>query len=169
MLEVECQAAALLSQAMSGLGDPFAIAAFCSDRREDVRYLRIKDFSQPYDGLVEARLAGLQSSFSTRLGAAIRHAGADLAGQRSYRRLLLVVTDGEPSDIDVDDQRYLVEDARKAVQSVNRLGINTFCVGLDSSAEASLDRIFDRRNAFGIATVERLTELLPKLYLMLGR
>lgn len=169
VLEVECQAAALLSQAMSGLGDPFAIAAFCSDRREDVRYVRIKDFSRPYDSLIEARLAGLQSSFSTRLGAAIRHAGAALAGQRSYRRLLLVVTDGEPSDIDVDDHRYLVEDARKAVQNANRQGINTFCVGLDSSAEAPLDRIFGRRNAFSIATVERLTVLLPRLYLMLGR
>ena len=169
VLDVERQAAALLSQAMSGLDDPFAIAAFCSDRREDVRYTRIKDFGQPYDGLVEARLAGLQSSFSTRLGAAIRHAGADLATQRSYRRLLLVVSDGEPSDIDVEDRRYLVEDARKAVQGLSRLGVNTFCVGLDSSAESYLGRIFGQKNAFSIATIERLTDLLPKLYLTLGR
>jgi len=169
VLDVERQAAALLSQAMSGLDDPFAIAAFCSDRREDVRYFRIKDFAQPYDGLVEARLAGLQSGFSTRLGAAVRHAGADLAKQRSYRRLLLVVSDGEPSDIDTEDRRYLVEDARRAVQGLSRLGVNTFCVGLDSTAEGSLERIFGQRNAINIATVERLTEMLPKLYLTLGK
>ncbi|RTM10599.1 MAG: VWA domain-containing protein [Hyphomicrobiales bacterium] len=169
VLDVERQAAALLSQAMSGLGDPFSLAAFCSDRREDVRYTRIKDFSQPYDALVEARLAGLQSGFSTRLGAAIRHAGAELAGQRSYRRLLLVVTDGEPSDIDVEDRRYLVEDAQRAVQGLGKLGINTFCVGLDSNADSYLGRIFGQRNAITIASVERLTDLLPKLYLMLGR
>ncbi len=168
VLDVERQAAALLSQAMSGLGDSFALAAFCSDRREDVRYTRIKDFDQPYDDLAESRLAGLQSSFSTRLGAAIRHAGSDLAGQRSYRRLLLVVTDGEPSDIDVEDRLYLVEDARKAVQNVSRLGINTFCIGLESGADSYLGRIFGRRNAVSIAAVERLTDLLPKLYLMLG-
>lgn len=168
VLDVERQAAALLSQAMSGLGDPFALAAFCSDRREDVRYTRIKDFGQPYDGVAEARMAGLQSSFSTRLGAAIRHAGVDLAGQRSYRRLLLVVTDGEPSDIDIEDRRYLVEDARKAVQSLSRLGIDTFCVGLDSNADSYLGRIFGQKNAITIATVERLTDLLPKLYLLLG-
>ena len=168
VLDVERQAAALLSQAMSSLGDPFALAAFCSDRREDVRYTRIKDFDQPYDDLAEARLAGLQSSFSTRLGAAIRHAGSHLAGQRSYRRLLLVVTDGEPSDIDVEDRLYLAEDARKAVQSLSQLGVNTFCVGLDSSADSHLGRIFGRKNAISIAAVERLTDLLPKLYLMLG-
>jgi hypothetical protein len=169
VLDVERQAAALLSQAMSGLGDPFALAAFCSDKRDDVRYMRIKDFGQPYDGLVESRLAGLQAGFSTRLGAAMRHAGADLAAQRSYRRLLLVVTDGEPSDIDVEDRRYLVEDARKAVQGLSRLAIDTFCVGLDSSAESYLGRIFGQRNAISIATVERLIELLPRLYLTLGR
>ncbi|MBN9273480.1 MAG: VWA domain-containing protein, partial [Mesorhizobium sp.] len=169
VLDVERQAAALLSQAMAGLGDPFALAAFCSDKRDDVRYMRIKDFGQPYDGLVESRLAGLQSGFSTRLGAAMRHAGADLATQRSYRRLLLVVTDGEPSDIDVDDRHYLVEDARKAVQGLSRLAIDTFCAGLDSSADSYLSRIFGQKNAISIATVERLTDLLPKLYLTLGR
>jgi hypothetical protein len=169
VLDVERQAAALLSQAMSGLGDPFALAAFCSNKRDDVRYMRVKDFGQPYDELVESRLAGLQGGFSTRLGAAMRHAGADLATQRSYRRLLLVVTDGEPSDIDVEDRRYLVEDARKAVQGLSRLAIDTFCVGLDSCAESYLGRIFGQRNAISIATVERLIELLPRLYLKLGR
>lgn len=164
VLDVERQAAALLSQAMSEVGDPFALAAFCSDRREDVRYTRLKDFDEPYGEHVEARLAGLQSTLSTRLGAAIRHAGADLAKQRSHRRMLMVVTDGEPSDIDVQDPRYLVEDARRAVQALNKAGIDTFCVGLDSDADSYLPRIFGQRNAITVATVERLTELLPKLY-----
>lgn len=168
VLDVERQAAALLSQAMSGAGDPFAIAAFCSDRRDDVRYVRVKDFGKSYDSVTEARLAGLSSGFSTRLGAAIRHAAADLVTQRTFRRLLLVVTDGEPSDIDVDDRRYLVEDARRAVQGLNRQGVDTFCVGLDSDADSHLGRIFGRKNAITIATVERLPDLLHKLYLTLS-
>lgn len=169
VLDVERQSAALLARAMAGLGDPFAIAAFCSDKRDDVRYLRIKDFNRGYDGLVDARLDGLESGLSTRIGAAMRHAGADLARERSYRRLLLVVTDGEPSDIDVEDRQYLVEDARKAVHHLNRFGIDTFCVGLDSNADSYLGRIFGQRNAITIAAVERLTDLLPKLYLTLSR
>lgn len=165
VLDVERQAATLLSQAMAELGDPFAVAAFCSDKREDVRYLRLKDFGQSFGALTEARLAGLESGLSTRLGAAMRHAGEDLAMQKSYRRLLLVVTDGEPSDIDVEDRKYLVEDARKAVQKLNQMAIDTFCVGLDSDAESSLGRIFGERNSITISAVERLTQLLPKLYL----
>jgi hypothetical protein len=169
VLDVERQAAALLSQAMAELGDPFAVAAFCSDRREDVRYLRLKDFGQPFDALAEARLAGLESGLSTRLGAAIRHAGRDLALQKTYRRLLLVVTDGEPSDIDVEDRKYLVEDARKAVQRLNQMAVDTFCVGLDSDAESSLGRIFGEHNSITISAVDRLTQLLPRLYLRMSR
>ncbi|TAM96548.1 MAG: nitric oxide reductase activation protein NorD [Rhizobiaceae bacterium] len=169
VLDVERQAAALLSQAMAELGDPFAVAAFCSDKREDVRYLRLKDFGSPFDALTEARLAGLESGLSTRLGAAMRHAGQDLALRKTYRRLLLVVTDGEPSDIDVEDRKYLVEDARKAVQRLNRMAIDTFCVGLDSDADSSLGRIFGEHNAITISAVERLTQLLPKLYLRMSR
>ncbi|MHA1600740.1 MAG: nitric oxide reductase activation protein NorD [Alphaproteobacteria bacterium] len=167
VLDLERQATALLAHAMAGLGDPFAIAAFCSNRREEVRYYRIKDFAVPYDAMARSLLAGLEGGLSTRIGAAIRHAGADLAGQSSHRRLLLIVTDGEPSDVDVTDQKYLVEDARKAVQSLAADGIDTFCVGLDSGGDSYLTRIFGRRNVVQIDRLERLPERLPMLYFRL--
>ncbi|WP_048646334.1 nitric oxide reductase activation protein NorD [Nitratireductor soli] len=167
VLDIERHAAALMAQAMDGLGDPFAIAAFCSDTREDVRYLRVKDFAKPYDSAARARLAGLESGLSTRLGAAIRHAGADLRSQQTYRRLLLLITDGEPSDVDVDDGDYLVEDARAAVHALNRDGIDVFCIALDCDAESYAERIFGRRNVVAFSAIERLPEKLPALYLRL--
>ncbi|WP_087001343.1 nitric oxide reductase activation protein NorD [Rhizobium sullae] len=144
VLDLERFSTALLAKTISAAGDPFAIAAFCSDTREDVRYFRIKDFDETYNTFARSRLAGIRSCLSTRSGAAIRHAGADLAKRQSHRRLLLVVTDGEPSDVDVDDNRYLVEDARAAVHSLNRKGIDTFCVALDSDGRSCADRIFGR-------------------------
>lgn len=167
VLDLEREATVLLSDAMAGLGDPFAIAAFCSDRREDVHYFRIKDFKTPFDGLAQSYLAGLESGLSTRLGAAMRHAGKDLAGQLTHRRLLLVITDGEPSDIDVSDRKYLVEDARKAMISLANEGIDVFCVGLDSGGDSYLTRMFGRRNVVQIDRVERLPEKLPMIYLRL--
>lgn len=167
VLDIEKEATALLAHAMDELGDPFAIAAFCSNQRDDVRYFRIKDFGKPYDAACEANLAGLSGGYSTRMGAAIRHAGADLQRQPSHRRLLLVITDGEPSDIDVTDGTYLVEDARRAVQSLAHEGIDVFCVGLDSGGDSYLSRIFGRRNAVQIDRIERLPEKLPMLYLRL--
>ena len=52
---------------------------------------------------------------------------------RSHRKLILVLTDGEPSDIDVVDPRDLVEDARRAVLSLRARGIDVFGVTLDPS------------------------------------
>ena len=167
MLSLERAATVLLSHAMAGLGDPFAIHAFCSNGREEVRYTRIKDFQTPFNEVTKARLAGLQSGYSTRIGAALRHAGAELESQLTHRRLLLVVTDGEPSDIDIKERRYLVEDARKAVQDLAHRGMDVFCVGLDSGGDSYLTRIFGRRSVVQIDRLERLPERLPMLYLRL--
>ena len=167
VLELEIQATGLLAYAMSALGDPFAIAAFCSDGKEDVHYYRIKDFHSAYDARARAYLAGLKGQLSTRIGAAMRHAANDLMAERSHRRLLLVISDGEPADIDVDDRNYLVEDARKAVRCIARAGIDTFCVGLDSGGDNYLHRIFGKKNTAVIDRLERLPERLPMLYLRL--
>jgi nitric oxide reductase NorD protein len=167
VLELERQATALLAHAMSGLGDPFALAAFCSNQRDEVRYYRVKDFDSPYQDMSKANLAGLKSGFSTRIGTAMRHAAEDLKHQQTHRKLLLVVTDGEPSDIDVPDRRYLVEDARHVVHDLAHDGIDVFCVGLDSGGDSYLTRIFGRRNVVQIDRLERLPERLPMIYFRL--
>ncbi len=167
VIDIECQATALLAHAMSGLGDPFAIAAFCSNQREEVRYYRIKDFNADYDQRSRSWLAGLSGGYSTRLGAAIRHAGADIKTRLTHRRLILVLSDGEPSDIDILDRNYLVEDARDAVHSMAQDGIDVFCVALDTGGENYLTRIFGQRNFVRINKLESLPERLPMLYFRL--
>ena len=167
VIDIERQATALLAHAMSGLGDPFAIAAFCSNQREEVRYYRVKDFDSDYDRRSRSFLAGLSGGYSTRLGAAIRHAGADIKTRLTHRRLILVLSDGEPSDIDILDRNYLVEDARDAVHSMAQNGIDVFCVALDTGGENYLTRIFGQRNFVQINKLESLPERLPMLYFRL--
>lgn len=167
VLAMERAAAALMAKAMDDLGDPFAIHAFCSNGRSEVRYYRVKDFHEPYTALTRGALAGLRGMMSTRLGAALRQSGDEIASQATHRKLVMVITDGEPSDIDVPDRNYLVEDARIAVQSLAHRGIDVFCVGLESDAESALPRIFGRRNFLKLARVDALPERLPALYLRL--
>ena len=167
ILTVERIATALLSQALSDLGDAFAVAAFCSNGRDDVRFYPVKDFDQRYDRHARARLAGLRGGQSTRIGGAIRHAGALVGAQRTHRRLVLVITDGEPSDIDVADRRYFVEDARKAVQSLAHNAIDVFGIGLDGGGTGYLGRMFGRRNFVVIDQIARLPDKLPLLYMRL--
>lgn len=167
VLSLERAATALLAHAMEGLGDPFAIHAFCSNGRQEVRYYRVKDFNQPYGAAAVERLAGLRGGLSTRIGAALRHAHSEIRSQQAHRRLVLVITDGEPADIDVTDRKYLVEDARKAVQELGHDGIDVFCVGLDGGGDSYLTRIFGRRNAVQIDRLTGLPEKLPALYFRL--
>lgn len=168
VIELEAEAAALLAEAMHAVGDPFALWAFDSDGREQVRIARIKDFHATCDPLVRSRLAGLQPGLSTRVGAALRHAGVELSQCRTHRRLLLIVSDGEPFDIDVQDADYLIEDARRAVLGLHTLGIDAFCLGLtDSGAEAGM-RIFGRANYIPARRLQDLPERLSTLYFRLA-
>lgn len=169
VLELTRAACALLADAIQKVGDPFAMHGFCSDGRHDVHYWRFKDFHQPYDDLAKARLAGMEGQLSTRMGAAIRHATAALKQQRSSKKLLLVITDGEPADVDVRDPQYLRQDAKKAVEEAGRHGVSTYCMSLDPRADAYVSRIFGPRHYLVVDQVERLPEKLPVLYAGLTR
>ncbi len=169
VLDLTREATVLLADAIHKVGDPFAIHGFCSDGRHDVEYYRFKDFLQPYDDTVKARLAGMGGKLSTRMGAAVRHATAALTRQRSARKLLLVITDGEPADVDVRDPQYLRYDTRKAVEEARRGGIVTFCMTLDPRADQYVSRIFGARQYMVVDQVSRLPERLPLLYAGLTR
>jgi nitric oxide reductase activation protein len=103
------------------------------------------------------------------MGAAIRHAAAALRQQRSAKKLLLVITDGEPADVDVRDPQYLRHDAKKAVEEASRHGVLTYCMSLDPRADQYVSRIFGARHFMVVDRVERLPEKLPLLYAGLTR
>jgi len=169
VLDLTRQACVLLSDAINKIGDPFAIHGFCSDGRHDVEYYRFKDFEQPYNELPKARLAGMTGQLSTRMGAAIRHATHYLNNQRTSKKLLMVITDGEPADVDVRDPQYLRYDAKKSVENATRKGISTFCMTLDPRADQYVSRIFGAKNYMIVDQIARLPEKLPLLYAGLTR
>lgn len=169
VLDLTRQACVLLADAISKVGDPFAIHGFCSDGRHDVEYYRFKDFDQHWDEGPKAKLAGMTGQLSTRMGAAIRHAGHHLKLQRSAKKLLIVITDGEPADIDVRDPQYLRYDTKKAVEEVARHGVVTYCMSLDPRADNYVSRIFGQKNYMVVDHVARLPEKLPLLYAGLTR
>ncbi|MEQ1816759.1 MAG: nitric oxide reductase activation protein NorD [Nitrosomonas sp.] len=169
VLDLTRQATVLLANAINKIGDPFAIHGFCSNGRHDVEYYRYKDFDQPYNEIPKARLAGMTGQLSTRMGAAMRHATHYLKLQKSAKKLLLVITDGEPADVDVRDPQYLRHDTKKAVEEAGRSGILTYCMSLDPRADQYVSRIFGERNYLVVDHVERLPEKLPVLYAGLTR
>lgn len=168
ILELSQEAVSLLAWAIEHLGDPFAIAGFHSDTRHQVRYQHLKGFSEGWDDAVKARLAAMAAGYSTRMGAALRHAAHYLAAQPAEKRLLLVLTDGRPADVDCPDERQLIEDSRQAVHELDRDGIFTYCISLDPQADDYVADIFGPRHSV-IDRVEHLPARLPELFLALTK
>lgn len=167
-LELSQEAVSLLAWAIEQMGDKFAIAGFHSNTRHEVRYLHLKGYSEHWGDQVKSRLAAMDAGFSTRMGAAIRHAGHYLAHQQADKKLLLILTDGEPSDIDCKDERLLIEDARIAVRELEQKSIYTYCINLDAHADDYVADIFGNHYTV-IDNVARLPERLPQLFMSLTR
>jgi hypothetical protein len=164
VLQLTREAATLVSTAINGIGDPFALHGFASDGRHDVQYYRFKNFDQKFDDDAKSRLAGMKGGLSTRMGAALRHAGYHLMKQPERRKLILLVTDGEPADIDERDPQHLRHDTKKAVEELYSTGVLTYCLTLDPGADAYVKRIFGENNYTIIDNVDRLPEKLPTLF-----
>jgi hypothetical protein len=164
-----CQeSVALLGWSIEQLGDKFAIAGFHSNTRHDVRYHHIKGFSEHWNDAVKARIAGLKASYSTRMGAAMRHAAHYLDAQQADKKLLLILTDGEPADIDVDDEQLLIEDCHIAVKELKQSGIYSYCITLDPHADDYVSDIFGHQHMV-IDNVNKLPEKLPALFASLTK
>ncbi len=167
-LELSQEAVSLLGWAVEQMNDAFAIGGFHSDTRHEVRFLHFKGYKERWGHDVMARLAAMEADYSTRMGAAMRHAGDYLSHQQADKRLLLVLTDGEPADIDVADNRLLIEDARMAVRELGQKGVYSYCINLDPKADEYVADIFGNHYTV-IDNIARLPERLPQLFMALTR
>ncbi len=159
----------LFSEALSTTGDRFGIYGFSSLRRQNVRFHLLKDFNGRYDSAARARILSIKQGFYTRMGAAIRQSAKILYEQTAARRLLLIITDGKPNDLDLYDSRYGIEDTRMAVYEARRMGLTPFCVTIDREAGAYLPYIFGPAGFCVIRKPEELPRRLPLLYAQLTR
>jgi len=169
VLQLAREAAALLAGALDRIGDPFMLCGFDSNGRHDVEFYTFKSFEAPYDDKVKGRLAGMTGKLSTRMGAALRHTGHLMEQYPSQKKLLILLTDGEPADNDVRDPQYLRFDTKRAVEELARKGIRTFCLSLDPYADEYVSRIFGQRNYLVLDHVDSLPLKLPQLYVSMTK
>ena len=142
IIDVAREALLLVAIALDGLGEPHAMLAFSGEGPGTVTVRTVKAFDERLDGQVEARIAGLEPEHYTRAGAAIRHATALLMRHPARHRLLLLLSDGRPNDIDEYEGRYGVEDMRQAVLEASLQGAFPFCLAVDRQAAGWLPRVF---------------------------
>lgn len=161
VIDVEREALLLVCLALESLGEPYSVLAFSGEGPQRVTIRTLKTFDERYSLEVGQRIAALEPERYTRAGAAIRHASTLLMREAATHRLLLLLSDGKPNDIDQYEGRYGVEDMRQAVTEAKLQGIYPFCLTIDRQAANYLPAVFGSRQ---YALLHR-PELLPSLLL----
>lgn len=159
----------LFAEALSATGDRFSLYGFSSLRRDNVRLHVIKEFAEKYNAGIRGRIQAIKPGFYTRMGAAIRHASQLLAKQKTTQRLLLILTDGKPNDMDQYEGRYGIEDTRVALVEARKMGLRPFCVTIDEKANNYLPHLFGIGGYVVIRKPSELPKQLPLLYAQLTR
>jgi len=154
----------LFGEALQSVGDNFAMYGFSSVKRHNVRFTMLKNFNEKYSDHVRGRIQAIRPGFYTRMGAAIRQATQVINEQRSSEKLLLILTDGKPNDIDHYEGRFGIEDTRNAINEAKRLGIKPFCITIDTDAQEYLPYLFGSDGFTVILRPEQLPLRLPQLY-----
>ncbi len=164
IIDIEKQGLVLMGEALEAVGDAYSISGFTSEGRRNVKYFTIKRFGEKYTPDVERRIGGITYHNNTRLGAAIRHAVAELEHQDARTKLLIVLSDGRPYDHDYGDSRYAREDTKMALRHSKTSGITPFCITIDRESEAELKDLYGEIGYTIIDDVMSLPERLPGIY-----
>jgi nitric oxide reductase NorD protein len=160
VIDVIRDALFVFGEALSASGDPFEMLGFSSVRRQNVRIQHLKGFDEPWHGAARHRVSAIKPGYYTRMGAAIRLATERLGARPERQRLMLILTDGKPNDLDVYEGRYGLEDTRHAVQAARSAGLIPFCITIDESAHSYLPMLFGQQ---GYVLVHRPQDLVGRL------
>ncbi len=164
VIDVGREALCALATGIDAAGDQLGIWGFSSLRRDRVFLTRCKGFDAPMSSQITANICSLRPGHYTRLGAAIRHTSAMLAEQPATRKLLIVLTDGKPNDLDHYEGQHGVEDSRMAVREARRAGQSLHAVIIDEDGQDWFARIFGRGGFSLLPNPARLTRALPDIY-----
>ncbi len=164
VIDVAKEALFALTLGLTASNDPHAIYSFSSLRRDRVYVETIKAFFEKSDAAVLAKIGAIRPGHYTRLGAAIRHVATVLERQPCERKLLLVITDGKPNDLDHYEGRYGVEDTRRAIVEARALGHAVFGITVDSKARSYFPYMFGQQAFSIVHHPDKLVQALPLIF-----
>jgi nitric oxide reductase NorD protein len=157
IIDVEREALLLVCIALETMRERYTVQAFSGEGPGAVTVRSVKSFDEHHGSEVSRRIAALEPERYTRVGAALRHVTAMLMREPVRHRLLLLLSDGKPNDVDHYEGRYGVQDMRQAVLEAKLQGIAPFCLTVDRAAASYLTGVF---GAAQYALLPR-PELLP--------
>ena len=165
VVDIEIESLVVISEALDALGDAYGMYGFSGRGKDEVDFYIIKEFEEPNSESVKMRISGIEPRQSTRMGTAIRHATTKLKKLDSEHRVMLLLSDGFPQDLDYGEDRnskeYGLADTMMALIEAKREGIRPFCITVDQAGNDYLKKMCDPKDYLIIKDIHMLPEILP--------
>lgn len=168
IIDVTKEALVLMAEALEEIGDTYAIYGFSGQGKENVEFYHVKSFAERLSPTVKGRIGAVEPKRSTRMGVAIRHSLGKLKDIACRVKLLVLLSDGFPQDMDYGADRrsitYGLRDTMMALREAERAGVLTFCLTVDKAGHDYLREMCEASRYLVLEDVTSLPTELPKIY-----
>ena len=141
--DVISQSLLMLSEVFDGVLDQVLVAGTSSQTRRRINFDIFKDFDESWNKL-NSSLSAIEPRGYTRLGPAVRHAAALLEKRSERDKILILITDAKPTDLDGYEGLYGIFDVKFALMQAKAARIKSFSLAVDEKEKSHFERMFTR-------------------------
>lgn len=163
VIDVEKEASILFGEILSEFNIQFAIDGFYSKTRNFTTYLTLKEFTEDWNR-AKYKIGAAEPNGYTRIGPALRHAGARLNQTDARNKWIILLSDGKPNDYDKYEGQHGLHDIKQALRELNDKQINTYALAIEAQAKYYLPQMFGQNNYQILTSPTDLIQSLAKLY-----
>jgi nitric oxide reductase NorD protein len=163
VIDVEKEVSILFGEILNEFNIDFSIDSFYSKTRNFSTYLTVKDFDENWN-IAKHKIGAIEPNGYTRIGAALRHAGARLDKRNTKNKWIILISDGKPNDYDKYEGKYGINDVKQALRELNSRNINSYALAIEAQAKYYLPQMFGQNHYQILTTPVELLQSLVKLY-----
>lgn len=163
VIDVEKEVSILFGEILNEFNIDFSIDSFYSKTRNFSTYLTVKDFDENWN-IAKHKIGAVEPNGYTRIGAALRHAGARLDKRNTKNKWVILISDGKPNDYDKYEGKYGINDVKQALRELNARNINSYALAIEAEAKYYLPQMFGQNHYQILTTPVALLQSLVRLY-----
>ena len=157
VIDVEKEVSILFGEILNEFNIDFSIDSFYSKTRNFSTYLTVKDFDENWSA-AKYKIGAIEPSGYTRIGAALRHAGARLDARKNKSKWIILISDGKPNDYDKYEGKYGINDVKQALRELNERNINSYALAIEAQAKYYLPQMFGQNHYQILTTPSELLQ-----------
>lgn len=163
VLDVEKEVSILFGEILNEFQIDFSIDGFSSKTRNFTTYITLKDFQEDWNK-AKFKIGSAEPNGYTRIGSALRHAGARLQTSEARNKWIILLSDGKPNDYDRYEGQHGIQDVKQALRELNECHINSYALAIEAQAKYYLPQMFGHNHYQILTSPEELIHSLAKLY-----